>query len=150
MQMTGFVVDAMLGTLAKWLRVLGFDAVFAKGMQDKEIVALAKAEDRIIITRDRDLAQSLAGSIYLKEKTLDEQLVIVLKAHPADRSRVLTRCLECNSVLAQVEKAQVKGVPAGILEREEAFWQCPGCRKVYWPATHYKNMMKKAERFLSE
>jgi uncharacterized protein with PIN domain len=148
--MTRFVVDAMLGTLAKWLRVLGFDTIFAKGMQDKEIVELAKAEDRLLITRDRDLAKSLAGSIYLKEKNLDEQLAIILKMHPADRSRVLTRCLECNSSLNRIEKSQVEGVPKGVLEREKEFWQCPGCKKIYWPATHWKNMMRKAERFLSE
>lgn len=148
--MTRFVVDAMLGTLAKWLRILGFDTVFAKGMTDKEIVQLAKAEDRLLITRDRDLAKSLAGSIYIKEKDLDEQLAIILKMHPADESRVLTRCLECNSVLKQIEKSEVKGVPAEIIEREKEFWQCPGCKKIYWPATHWKNMMKKAERFLIE
>ena len=145
--MTRFVVDAMLGTLAKWLRVFGFDTVFAKGMPDKEIVKLAKAENRILITRDRDLAKSLAGSIYIQQKDLDEQLAIVLKTHPAERSRVLTRCLECNSVLSQLDKSQVKGVPEGVLERESEFWQCPGCKKIYWPATHWKNMMKKAKSF---
>ena len=148
--MTRFIVDAMLGTLAKWLRVLGFDTVFAKGMSDKEIIKLAEAEGRILITRDRDLAQSLAGAIYIKEKDLDEQLSATLKMHPADRSRVLTRCLECNSVLRQIDKSQVRGVPAGVLEREKEFWQCPGCKKIYWPATHWKNMMRRAREFLSK
>ena len=66
-----FVVDAMFGTLAKWLRILGFDTVFAKDMDDNEIMALAERDNRIIITRDKELAKRSNNSLFLNSDVLD-------------------------------------------------------------------------------
>ena len=143
--MTKFIADAMFGTLAKWLRVLGFDTVFAKDMEDEEIVELACAEGRVLITRDKDLARKTENSMYLASDDLNDQLKQVLETYPADGSQLLTRCLLCNTILEPVEKSEVKDVPDGVLEREEKFWKCQKCEKYYWPATHYENMVERAE-----
>ena len=143
-----FVVDAMFGTLAKWLRVLGFDTIFARDLDDNEIMALADREDRIIITRDKELAGRSNNCIFLNSDVLDEQISQVLERHPADESRTLTRCLECNTLLVPVEKAEVRDVPDGVLEKEDEFRKCPDCGKFYWPATHWENMMEKVEGYL--
>ncbi len=147
--MSRFIVDAMLGTLAKWLRMLGFDVLFAKDLTDDEIAQLAGSEKRILITRDRELSGRCPGSIYLDTVDLDEQVRTVLETHPAKEEDILTRCLLCNTKLLEVEKAAAEGnVPEGVLEREKRFWHCPECDKIYWPATHWKNMMDRAQELL--
>ena len=142
--MTKIIADAMLGTLAKWLRVLGFDTVFAKDLEDEKIIELAEKEGRVLITRDKDLARKAKNSMFLDSDILNVQLKQVLEKYPADGSQLLTRCLLCNSILIPVEKAEVKNVPEGVLERENKFWKCRKCDKYYWPATHYENMIERA------
>ena len=143
-----FIADAMFGTLAKWLRILGFDTIFAKDMDDNEILALAGREDRILITRDKELAGRSINSLFLNSDVLDEQIKQVLERYPADENRTLTRCLECNTHLVPVEKAEVRDVPDSVLEREDEFSKCPDCGKFYWPATHWDNMMERVGHFL--
>jgi uncharacterized protein with PIN domain len=148
--MTKLIADAMFGTLAKWLRVLGFDTVYAKDLEDEDIVALAKNEGRVLITRDKMLAQKTENSFYLDSHDLDDQLKLVLEKFPPVENQLLTRCLLCNSILSPVEKSEVKNVPDGVLQREEMFWRCEKCEKFYWPATHYENMVGKAKSLTRE
>ena len=145
-----FVVDAMFGTLAKWLRILGFDTIFAKDMDDNEIMALAERENRIIITRDKELAKRSGNSLFLNSDVLEEQIKQVLKRYPADENGTLTRCLLCNSILIPVEKAEVRDVPDAVLEKEDEFSKCPDCGKFYWPATHWENMMGRVGELFQE
>ena len=144
-----FVVDAMFGTLAKWLRILGFDTIFARDLADSEIMALADREDRILITRDKELAGRSDNSLFLNSDVLDEQIAQVLERYPADEGRTLTRCLECNGLLVPVEKAEVRNVPDAVLEREDEFSKCPNCGRFYWPATHWENMMERIAELTS-
>jgi len=139
--MTRFIADAMFGTLAKWLRVLGFDTLYAKEMEDGYIVALAQEEGRVLITRDKMLAQKTEYSFYLDSHDLDEQLKLVLEKFPVNKDILLTRCLLCNTLLIPVGKSEVQDIPQGVLERENKFWRCEKCDKYYWPATHYENMV---------
>lgn len=146
--MSKFIADAMFGTLAKWLRVLGFDTLYAKDLEDEDIVELARAEERVLITRDKLLAQKTANSFYLDSDDLDEQLNQVLEKYPVQENKLLTRCLLCNSVLSPVEKSEVQDVPESVLQREEKFWKCEKCEKFYWPATHYENMVGKVRALI--
>jgi len=139
-----FIADAMFGTLAKWMRVLGYDTVYAKGLEDGVIVALAREENRILITRDKDLARRVGNSLFINSDVLEDQISKVTDNYPVDKSRILTRCLLCNSVLIPVSKSEVEGVPPGVLEREKEFQKCEKCDKYFWPATHYENMVKRA------
>ncbi len=144
-----FVVDAMFGTLAKWLRILGFDTIFARDLADSEIMALADREGRVLITRDKELARRSDNGLFLNSDVLDEQIAQVLEKYPADEGRTLTRCLECNGLLVPVEKAEVRNVPDGVLEREDEFSKCPNCGRFYWPATHWENMMERIAELTS-
>ncbi len=140
-----FIADTMLGTLAKWLRAMGFDVVYARDMADDEILRFAAAEDRIVISRDRQLCASREGSVLLSSIDLDSQILSVLKLFPADEKLFLSRCLVCNFQLAEAARTEAYDkVPENVLERHDRFWRCPGCGKFYWAGTHYEAMMRKA------
>lgn len=148
--MVKFIADTMLGTLAKWLRILGFDTVYEAGTHDDDILELALAEDRIILSRDRELCGRKPDSIYVDSTDLDEQILQVLRTVPPSGDKLLTRCLECNELLDPLvaEDVPEDSVPGDVLERHDMFHGCRRCQKTYWPGSHYDNMRKKALEFI--
>ena len=146
-----FLCDRMFGTLAKWLRICGFDTFYANAkLTDDELLEIAKKENRKLITRDKELfwtgKRENLNVIKITSTELDEQLRQVLQGASLDNSLVLSRCLLCNSSLDSIKKDEVKGkVPPKVFEQHETFWYCPRCNKIYWRGTHYKDMLKKID-----
>ena len=144
--------DQMLGSLATWLRILGFDTVYpTHEMSDEEILTVAAKEQRLIISRDKQLiARGKKRKIPVLElhtTNLDEQLEAVLKTIPLEKDTMLTRCTLCNTPLKTIEKKNITGqVPPKVLESQKDFWYCPHCNKYYWMGTHYQNMMQRIKR----
>ena len=126
-----FIVDTMLGTLAKWLRILGFDAIYEAGMDDDEILKLAIAENRVIVSRDVELCSRKPDSILLKSIDLDEQIARVLDFYSLGKNKILSRCLECNCLLqiTACQDIEKTSVPEDILQRYDEFWHCEKCDK---------------------
>ncbi|MBO0686418.1 MAG: Mut7-C RNAse domain-containing protein [Candidatus Dormibacteraeota bacterium] len=148
--MPRFLADCNVGRLARWLRVLGYDAVFDSRSDDRELVARALAEGRVLLTRDVDLTQrrviasGTLRTVLLAADRVDEQLRQVLRelhlASPGPDGG-LTRCLECNVALEDREKAQVEHLlPPYVRVTQHRFSQCPDCGRVYWPGTHWERM----------
>ena len=139
----------MLGTLAKWLRVYGFDTFFANStLDDTGLIEIAKKEQRILLTRDKTLAQ-IARRENLKifeisSPYIDEQLNQVLGKIHVDEKQFFSRCLLCNSTISSIDKNKVKGkVPERVYKNNQKFWFCSKCNKIYWKGTHHDNMLKK-------
>jgi uncharacterized protein with PIN domain len=147
-----FLCDQMLGSLAKWLRLIGFDTFYANAeMDDDELIRVAKKEDRVVITRDKELMSKMKKQklpiVELNTTDIDEQLKIVLKDVSINQKNVLSRCSVCNIILDEIKKKDVRGkVPERVFENNEKFWFCSNCNKIYWMGTHYdkiKNKIKK-------
>ena len=144
-----FLCDQMLGTLAKWLRLFGFDTFYANAeISDYELLDIAKKEGRIIVSRDKQLiTRGRKKNLQVIKTTstdLDEQLRQVLKNAKIDETAVLSRCSLCNTVIDEIKKTSVKDkVPTRIFESNEKFWLCPKCNKIYWSGTHYDKIMMK-------
>jgi len=139
------MADAMLGTLAKWLRVAGVDCGYAAGMGDDELVGVARA-GRLVLTRDKDLARRCgANGLHVPSDALEEQLLQVLSAVPgALQGEPLSRCLVCNVPIEDAEVDDVRDrVPPGVLARTSEFWRCPRCGRVYWAGTHVEGMERR-------
>ena len=147
--------DQMLGTLAKWLRLFGFDTFYANSeMEDEELLQVAKKEDRVIITRDKQLIargkKEKLSVIGMNTTDLDEQLNLVLKNVDIDQKAILSRCSVCNTILDEIEKSEVKDkVPTKIFENNEKFWFCSKCDKIYWMGSHYERILGKIEKIKS-
>src|SRR5262245_53883055 len=105
----GFIADVMLGSLARWLRILGFDVLYSNRYEDDEIVRIATTEHRVALTRDRPLAARLEpGSVILVEDDdIDRQMSAVLKQTGDKLFAILTRCITCNTQLERVDKEDV-------------------------------------------
>jgi uncharacterized protein with PIN domain len=147
-----FAADAMLGRLARWLRVLGYDTTYDIGIGDPALVRLADEEGRVLLTRDRRLLRDLrpAQALELRRDDPLEQLVDVATALELQGPVALfSRCLLCNSVLEELppaEGAQVlaamEHAPAGPVRR------CPTCGRQYWEGSHARRMRAALERVL--
>jgi len=103
-----FLCDQMLGTLAKWLRIYGFDTLYANStMSDDKLIIISKKENRCLITRDEELAfrskKENINVIHFKIKELDEQLTLVLRGLEIDKDKILSRCIVCNSDLSEIK-----------------------------------------------
>jgi uncharacterized protein with PIN domain len=136
----------MLGSLARWLRFFGFDAAFlGPEMDDEEVAARAREEDRWLLTRDRELAAVGPRTLLVRCADVESQLVEVfarlgLRPEPDLRA---SRCGECNGPLEPVGPDEVsREVPPYVLATAGRFRRCAGCGRIYWPGTHADRIVR--------
>ncbi|RLC63369.1 MAG: hypothetical protein DRI79_08740 [Chloroflexi bacterium] len=143
------LADGMLGKLAKWLRLLGYDTAYDNAASDPELARRARAEGRILLTRDHELAARRGlRTLLIQSETLEEQLREVRDALGPPLHPALSRCAVCNAVLEPVSPAEIADrVPPYVLRTQSEFRRCPGCGRVYWPGTHIQMMHDLIERF---
>jgi len=139
---TRFVVDGMLGSLARWLRILGYDTDYVNQRDDPELVRIARAEDRVLLTRDRELAgRRGVRTLLVESQLLDDQLAQVTAVFPLPPGSRRGRCSVCNTLLVEATREEVAHrVPRYVLRRHPHFQRCPGCDRVYWQGSHWRNM----------
>lgn len=140
---TTFAVDRMLGRLARWLRALGHDAAYGPELHGPVLVATARREGRVIVTRDTRLARrrDLPPTIFIAHDRFRDQLLEVARAVPLAPEGFCTRCLDCNVLLEETTREAVgERIPAHVLATEARVWTCPSCRRVFWAATHIARM----------
>jgi uncharacterized protein len=143
-----FVADCMLGKLAKWLRILGFDTVFIHDASDDELVRLAVREDRILLTKDHMLAERRlirTRCLFVTEEGTGAQLRQVVRnlALNPDESHFFTRCSVCNSAIVEIPRQNAEAeAPPYVYQTQERFGRCEGCRRLYWRGTHVEHVME--------
>jgi uncharacterized protein with PIN domain len=141
-----FVLDVHLGRLATYLRLLGFDTLYANDYDDPTLARISHDERRILLTRDRGLLKRAAVThgYFVRNTTPQEQLEeVVQRFDLAGASRPFTRCLRCNGVLVPVAKAEVVDrLPERVRAGQQEFWRCASCDHVYWQGTHYARMQR--------
>ncbi len=139
-----FVADGMLGKLARWLRILGYDTAYDPLADDDTLLNRALAEDRILLTRDRPLAErGPDGCCFLVASgNLDDQMVQLVRMLGLDLEReTFTRCLVCNEPILQVTPEAVRdSVPPYVFKTQRRFHACPECHRIYWQGTHLNRM----------
>lgn len=142
-----FIADAMLGKLAKWLRMLGYDTLYYSDIDDDELVRFAIREDRILLTRDRLLCRRRmvrARCVFVDWGTTGEQVRQVMKQLDLKLSRDLlfTRCTVCNGEIAPISKSELYGrVPPYVFQTQSEFGFCANCDKIYWRGTHVEHVL---------
>jgi uncharacterized protein with PIN domain len=148
-----FIVDHNVGKLARWLRLMGYDARFFRGENDAELVAIALDEGRIILTRDTRIMQrrlvtkGKLRALLIASDQPHEQIRQVVDSLRLDyRFNPFSLCLECNQPLVERKKAELKElVPPYVFKTQEQFRQCPACGRIYWRGTHWRAMTRRLE-----
>ncbi len=144
-----FVLDAHLGRLAVYLRLLGFDTLYRNDYGDEELARISHEEARILLTRDRGLLKrgAVTHGYAVRQTAYREQVAEVLRRFDLYAAvRPFTRCLACNGLLEPVEKeAVLEQLPENTREYFQEFWRCASCGKVYWKGSHYEHMREFVE-----
>ncbi len=139
-----FVADAHLGGLARLLRMAGFDTLYDNGFHDDEIESIAGREQRIVLTRDRELLKrrTITHGCYVRALKAQEQFAeIVGRLDLARSARPFRLCLHCNAPLQPVEMARiVDRLPPTVRLRYRRFSTCAVCRRVFWEGSHWQRM----------
>jgi uncharacterized protein len=137
-----FIADVMLGRLARWLRVLGYDTLYFSDMDDASLARRARAEDRILLTRDVELARRRGLRVLLlADDRVEAQLREVVRALHLSAEEAFSRCLNCNAPLVELDRAQARDrVPPYVFATQTRFRRCPECSQIYWRGTHWAQM----------
>jgi len=147
---TRFIVDAHLGKLARYLRMLGFDAAYERRFENSEIIDRSLSEKRIILTRSPELLKHnrvTHGCWVRHEDPLDQLLEVLRELDLSRQAKPFTRCMDCNGGIAEVEKAAIADrIDPLILQRFSEFRQCRDCGKIYWKGSHHEHMARMINR----
>ena len=142
-----FLADCNVGRLARWLRALGYDASYHARIDDSELVREAAAENRVLLTRDRDLTRrrviqtGVVRAILIRDDDVTKQLRQVFAELGLELKEALTRCIECNSELESRVPAMVaERVPPHVRRTQSRYSECPECGRIYWAGTHWQRM----------
>jgi uncharacterized protein len=144
-----FILDVHLGTLARYLRLLGFDTIYRNDLQDEEIITISLTEQCIILTRDRQMLKNgrVTHGYYVRNTNPGKQLrEIVNRFDLKDQFHPFIRCMACNGKIEKIEKDIVLDqlLPKTRNAFNE-FYRCNSCHKVYWKGSHYDRMTRIVE-----
>jgi uncharacterized protein with PIN domain len=141
---TRFVADAHLGGLARLLRMAGFDTLYDNAIDDREIEVISAEQQRIVLTRDRDLLKrrGVTHGCYVRALKPEQQLAeIVARLDLAGSMRPFTLCLQCNAPLRVIAKQDVQDkLPPAVRARHTLFVTCDVCGGVFWQGSHWQRM----------
>jgi len=142
-----FVLDAHLGKLARYLRLLGFDTFYNNAYDDAELADISSSGDkRILLTRDHGLLMRklITHGYFVREDNPERQVREVLSRFDLhDDVKPFQRCTQCNGLIQAVALDQVQAqLPGKVAEQYDEFARCDGCHRVYWKGSHYDHMVR--------
>lgn len=141
-----FILDVHLGKLTRYLRMLGFDTKYSNKYKIQEIITIAKNEERIIISRNRQLLKHKEithGYCLVSSDPKTQLRKIIDYFNLYEQMEPFTRCMICNGILKSVKKKEiVDKLPKKVKEIQNCFKRCSNCSKIYWKGTHFKRMNK--------
>ena len=147
-----FVADGHLGKLTRDLRLLGVDVAYSALASDRELLAIAVAEDRGLLTRDRPLLMHAAvrAGYYPRSQQAEEQTrEVIARFRLRDRIAPFSRCLHCNGRLAAVPKEEVLEQLEPLTKiYYDTFRRCQQCGRIYWGGSHFERLQKRIKQLL--
>lgn len=140
----------MLGKLAKWLRLFGFDVLYYSNIEDRQVIKIAREQQRIVLTRDTRMLRSrgITDAVFISSDHVFEQLMEMKDRLDFSDPALAERCILCNSVLQAIsDKNEVKDFfPDYVYHNFERFTRCADCGKIYWEGSHYRNIRERIKK----
>lgn len=148
-----FLADANVGKLAKWLRILGYDALYLADGEDGALVQRALREGRVLLTKDthllqrRVIARGQVRAVLVQGDDVLTQLSHLARDLGLDTARAFSLCVPCGVALRDRPKETLERlVPPYVFQHQERFMECPACGKLYWHGTHWRRMQDVTRR----
>lgn len=152
LRLIAFILDVHLGTLAKLLRMLGFDTLYKNNFKDIEIINMSLRENRIILTRDRGILKNktVTYGYWLRSvKPIEQSREIINRFDLVPQIKPFQRCISCNGMIRRIEKKSV--MPQLSIKTAcdyNEFYKCMNCSKIYWKGSHYNRMKAQIDLIL--
>jgi hypothetical protein len=149
-----FILDVHLGKLARKLRMIGFDAIYRNDLNDPEIISIASAEKRIILTRDIGILKhgAVAHGYFIRSQNIDKQIrEVIHRFDLAGSMKPWTRCIVCNGSIEPANKQKIEHLLKPKTRKFfNVFYKCSGCSKIYWEGSHFKRIKDQIARIAEE
>jgi uncharacterized protein with PIN domain len=153
-----FITDRMLGTLTRYLRFMGYDTTSANGLlegdpkEDTILLAIARQEHRILLTKDAELARrGDTSALLVRSDDVMEQVQQLIDRHLVKRRLAMSRCSLCNTELREANTCEIQKTTYAPKDwRDLSFFWCRNCKKLYWNGSHGKQLEQRVERELRE
>lgn len=149
-----FVLDGHLGTLARYLRLCGFDSAYRNDIDDDELAETSATQGRILLTRDRDALKRriVTHGYWIRQHEPRAQLAEIFRRFDLyDAAAPFTRCAHCNSRLEDVTKAAIEHRLEPLTRiYYDRFRRCLGCGRLYWRGTHAQAMQRLIDEVRTE
>lgn len=150
-----FFADSMLGKLARWLRLMGFDTLYHPSISDDELIRESQKDGRIILTKDTDLIRrnKSIDLIYIIPSDPYQQIKIVIKKLKLNPWKGLfSRCVHCNEPVQKIKDvSEVKNkIPSYAYRTSSSFYRCPVCGRIYWEGSHHRKIKAKIKELIEE
>jgi uncharacterized protein with PIN domain len=137
-----FIADCNVGKLARWLRLMGYDTRFFNGGSDSQLVTMAQAEGRVILSRDtRIMKRRVITSGRLKA-------ILIQNDEPELQMRQVIDDLDLGSKFRPFTICVEDLVPPYVYQTQSQFMQCPACQRIYWRGTHWRAMTERLKKFV--
>jgi uncharacterized protein with PIN domain len=148
-----FIVDVNVGRLAKLLRIGGFDTLYNPKWGDGEIAEKAHTEERVLLTRDRELLKRnavLRGRLIRSFDPWGQFGEVITFFGLGEKIDLFSRCPRCNKLLEPVKKEDVidRLEPLTRL-MYDSFTICPRCGQIYWQGSHHSRIREKMAESLA-
>ncbi len=147
-----FLLDENLYKLAKWLRMLGYDAIVPKSISIEKKISLCQKERRIFLTRSNKIVnkKDKFHRILIKTKKYNEQLQEIEEFIGFKESDLSSRCLMCNNRLQVVTAEKIESlIPENVEFNFSDYKICKKCGKIYWKGSHYTAMKSRLKNLLT-
>jgi len=153
-----FIVDNNVGKLAKWLRIMGYDALLFREEVDGKMIKIALSQDRIVLTKDtqimkrRLVTSGKLKAILIEDDAPKAQLQQIVSILNLDyKFSPFSRCLECNQTLVSRDSDEMRDlVPPYVSKTQSQYMECPSCHRIYWRGTHWQAMSEELEKLAAE
>jgi len=140
-----FIADDHLGKLSRYLRIIGRDCLYYRVISDDALMEISKKENRVVLSRDWNLYRYIPSQRYFfirSQNTVLQLKDVCEHFHIDPFLRMFERCIVCNTLLVPIDKKDVLSrVPPKSYAWKKEFKECRGCKRVYWPGTHYEAMI---------
>jgi uncharacterized protein with PIN domain len=147
-----FIADVQLGSLAKYMRMLGLDTAYQNNYQKNELIKISIDEKRVILTKDKSLLKrnEVTHGYWIRNNYPEKQILeVVERFHLKNEIKEFTRCLQCNTELKIQDKKDIEEkLPPKVREKQNEFYYCSFCKKIYWKGTHFEKMKADIKKIL--